>query len=83
MKRRAAVEPVIGHLKADHRMDRNYLKGQDGDRINAVRARPGPVGRYAQPFVADLDPDRIEDEARSSSRAADSATRRPSPRPRR
>jgi transposase, IS5 family len=25
MKRRAAVEPVIGHLKADHRMDRNYL----------------------------------------------------------
>jgi transposase, IS5 family len=25
MKRRAAVEPVIGHLKEDHRMDRNYL----------------------------------------------------------
>ena len=41
MKRRAAVEPVIGHLKADHRMDRNYLKGQDGDRINAVLAAAG------------------------------------------
>ena len=27
MKRRAAVEPVIGHLKAEHRMGRNYLKG--------------------------------------------------------
>jgi transposase, IS5 family len=27
MKRRAAVEPVIGHLKAEHRRDRNYLKG--------------------------------------------------------
>ena len=27
MKRRAAVEPVIGHVKAEHRMDRNYLKG--------------------------------------------------------
>jgi IS5 family transposase len=26
MRRRAAVEPVIGHLKADHRMDRNYLR---------------------------------------------------------
>jgi IS5 family transposase len=38
MKRRAAVEPVIGHIKAEHRMDRNYLKGRDGDRINAVLA---------------------------------------------
>ena len=27
MRRHAAVEPVIGHLKAEHRMDRNYLKG--------------------------------------------------------
>jgi transposase, IS5 family len=41
MKRRAAVEPAIGHVKADHRMDRNYLKGQDGDRINAVLAAAG------------------------------------------
>jgi transposase, IS5 family len=36
MKRRAAVEPVIGHLKAEHRMERNHLKGREGDRINAV-----------------------------------------------
>ena len=41
MKRRAAVEPVIGHVKADHRMNRNDLKGQDGDRINAVLAAAG------------------------------------------
>jgi hypothetical protein len=41
MKRRAAVEPVIGHVKADHRMDRNYLTGQHGDRINAVLAASG------------------------------------------
>jgi transposase, IS5 family len=41
MRRRAAVEPVIGHLKADHRMDRNYLKGRDGDRANAVLAAAG------------------------------------------
>jgi IS5 family transposase len=41
MKRRAAVEPVIGHVKVEHRMGRNYLKGRDGDRINAVLAAAG------------------------------------------
>ena len=41
MRRRAAVEPVIGHLKAEHRMERNYLKGRDGDRANAVLAAAG------------------------------------------
>jgi transposase, IS5 family len=41
MKRRAAVEPVIGHVKAEHRMDRNFLKGSDGDRINVVLAVAG------------------------------------------
>jgi IS5 family transposase len=41
MKRRAAVEPVIGHVKAKHRMSRYYLKGRDGDRINAVLAAAG------------------------------------------
>jgi len=41
MRRRAAVEPVIGHLKDGHRMDRNYLKGREGDRANAVLAGAG------------------------------------------
>ena len=41
MRRRAAVEPVIGHLKDDHRMGRNHLKGREGDRINAVLAAAG------------------------------------------
>ena len=41
MKRRAAIEPVIGHMKAEHRMDRNYLKGREGDRANAVLAAAG------------------------------------------
>ncbi|NEV02849.1 IS5/IS1182 family transposase, partial [Bradyrhizobium sp. UFLA 03-164] len=45
MRRRAAVEPVIGHIKAEHRMDRNYLKGRPGGRpgdcINAVLAAAG------------------------------------------
>jgi IS5 family transposase len=41
MKRRSAVEPVIGHVKEEHRMDRNYLKGRDGDRANAILAAAG------------------------------------------
>ena len=41
MKRRAAVEPVIGHLKSDHRMDRNYLVHRAGDAANAVLAAAG------------------------------------------
>ena len=40
-KRRAAVEPVIGHLKDDHRMGRNYLAHSSGDAINAVLAAAG------------------------------------------
>ncbi len=37
-RRRAAIEPVIGHLKSDHRMARNYLKGFKGDEINLLLA---------------------------------------------
>jgi transposase, IS5 family len=40
-KRRAAIEPVIGHLKDDHRMGRNYLAHSSGDAINAVLAAIG------------------------------------------
>ena len=36
MRLRAAVEPVIGHMKSDGHLDRNYLLGADGDKINAV-----------------------------------------------
>jgi IS5 family transposase len=38
MKRRAAVEPSIGHLKQEHRLERNRLKGAAGDAINAILA---------------------------------------------
>lgn len=34
LKRRQAVEPAIGHLKADHRIDRNWLKGSTGDALH-------------------------------------------------
>ena len=35
-RRRNAIEPVIGHLKSDNRLNRNYLKGIFGDNINAL-----------------------------------------------
>jgi IS5 family transposase len=36
LRRRSAIEPVIGHLKGEHKMERNHLLGQEGDRINAL-----------------------------------------------
>lgn len=36
--RRAAIEPKIGHLKADHRLSRNFYKGIKGDDINVMLA---------------------------------------------
>ena len=40
-RRRSAVEPVIGHAKSDHRMDRNFLRGAHGDAANAILAAAG------------------------------------------
>jgi IS5 family transposase len=37
-RRRAAIEPIIGHVKSDHRLERNYLKGFIGDEINLLLA---------------------------------------------
>ena len=37
-KRRSAIEPIIGHVKADCRSNRNRLKGSEGDQINAILA---------------------------------------------
>jgi IS5 family transposase len=41
MRRRSAIEPVIGHMKGEHRMGRNYLWYRQGDAINAVLAAAG------------------------------------------
>lgn len=41
LRRRSAVEAVIGHLKTDGRLGRNFLKGRDGDKINAILAGAG------------------------------------------
>jgi len=40
-RRRAAIEPVIGHLKSDFRMAQNYLHGRSSPRINAMLAATG------------------------------------------
>jgi IS5 family transposase len=37
-RRRAGIEPIIGHLKLDFRLMRNYLKGSVGDSINLMLA---------------------------------------------
>lgn len=36
MKRRNAIEPIIGHLKSDTRLGRNFLKSAPGDKLNAM-----------------------------------------------
>jgi len=41
LKRRAAIEPTIGHLKQDKRLNRNRLKGELGDSLNALLSGAG------------------------------------------
>jgi IS5 family transposase len=41
LKRRNAIEPVIGHMKSDGRLDRNFLKGRTGDAMNALLCGAG------------------------------------------
>ena len=40
-RRRSAIEAIIGHLKSDHRLSRNYLKGSLGDSMNGLLAGIG------------------------------------------
>jgi len=41
LRRRSAIEPVIGHCKSDGHLDRNFLKGRGGDQFNAVMSAVG------------------------------------------
>lgn len=52
LKRRQAIEPIIGHLKSDHRMNRCYLKGEQGDRLNAVLCAAGYNIRWLLRMIA-------------------------------
>ncbi|KAB0622516.1 IS5 family transposase [Castellaniella defragrans] len=52
LKRRQAVEPVIGHLKGDHEMNRCHLKGQTGDAIHTVLCAAGFNIRWLLRMIA-------------------------------
>jgi len=41
IRRRSAIEPAIGHMKADGKLDRNWLEGAPGDAIHAVLCGAG------------------------------------------
>lgn len=52
LRRRQAIEPIIGHLKADHRMDRCHLKSETGDRLHAVLCAAGYNIRWLLRMIA-------------------------------
>lgn len=54
MKRRSAVEPVIGHLKNGHRMNRNHLAHAQGDAINPILAATGYNFRLILKWIRQL-----------------------------
>jgi IS5 family transposase len=41
LRRRQAIEPLIGHVKQDHGMDRCWIKGAEGDSLHAVLCAAG------------------------------------------
>lgn len=55
LRRRQAVEPAIGHLKADHRLDRCWLKGSLGDALHAISCAAGYNLRWLLRAIARLD----------------------------
>jgi IS5 family transposase len=54
LKRRQAIEPLIGHAKTDHRMDRCWLKGAEGDALHAVLCAAGFNIRWLLRAIARL-----------------------------
>jgi transposase, IS5 family len=54
LRRRSAVEPVIGHAKGEHRMGRNFLKGTHGDAAKAILAAAGYNFRRLLAWLAAL-----------------------------
>jgi IS5 family transposase len=54
LKRRQAIEPVIGHVKHDHGMRRCWLKGQTGDAVHAVLCAAGYNLRWLLRAIARL-----------------------------
>jgi IS5 family transposase len=52
LKRRQAIEPMIGHTKSDHRMDRCWLKGAVGDALHAISCAAGYNIRWLMRAIA-------------------------------
>ncbi len=55
LKRRTAVEPAIGHLKSDHRMDRCWLQGALGDALHSISCAAGYNLRWLMRAIARLE----------------------------
>ena len=51
LKRRAMIEPMIGHMKSDGRLGRNYLKGTNGDQHHAILCGIGHNLRMLRSFL--------------------------------
>ncbi len=54
MRRRNAIEPIIGHTKADGLLERNHLAGATGDAINAILVAAGHNLRLLVAWLAAL-----------------------------
>lgn len=54
LRRRAAIEPVIGHMKTDGHLGRNFLLGAEGDAINAILAGAGHNLRLLRRWLINL-----------------------------
>jgi IS5 family transposase len=54
LKRRSVIEPIIGHVKHEHRLGRNYLRGWLGDKANALLAAVGYNFRLILNWLKDL-----------------------------
>ena len=52
--KRAGIEPTVGHLKADHRLSRNFYKGVKGDAINVLLAAAAYNFKRAMRVLLDL-----------------------------
>ena len=55
LKRRTVVEPAIGDLKSDHRMDRCWLKGALGDALHSISCAAGYNLRWLMRAIARLE----------------------------
>jgi IS5 family transposase len=54
LRRRSAIEPVIGHMKAEGHLGRCYLKGRAGDAANAILSAVGHNFRRILAWLSDL-----------------------------